>query len=173
MYSLKGPFGGYGNYVRPEPDHQTIDFVAAVDGKPASQIKIIAFLPGCEIVTLDFALEGTAMWRQLECKPLKSITLRGQILPASFAQGKRAKVEVNYHAYGRMRSLESRMDLFQRLCSPASSLEKMAHSVSKYRIFNRRPTSVKAPMPFCFARPRQGISSHFLSQTTRRRSQST
>jgi hypothetical protein len=99
MYSLKGPFGGYGNYVRPEPDHQTIDFVAAVDGKPASQIKIIAFLPGCEIVTLDFALEGTAMWRQLECKPLKSITLRGQILPASFAQGKRAKVEVNYHAY--------------------------------------------------------------------------
>lgn len=99
MYFLTGPFGGSGGYVPSEPDRQTIDFVAAVDGKPASEIKVIAFLPGCEIVTLDFALEGTAVWRQLECKPLKSIKLHGQILPASFAQGKRPKVEVSYHAY--------------------------------------------------------------------------
>jgi hypothetical protein len=99
MYFLTGPFGGSGGYVPSEPDRQTIDFVAAVDGKPASQIKVVAFLEGCEIATLDFALEGTAMWRQLECKPLKSITLHGQILTAFFAQGKRAKVEVSYHAY--------------------------------------------------------------------------
>ncbi len=99
QYFLTGPFGGDGAYVQPQPDRQTIDFIAAVDGKAAGEIKIIAFLPGCEIVKLDIVPAGTAMWRQLECKPLKSITLHGQILPASFAQGKRAKVEVSYHAY--------------------------------------------------------------------------
>src|SRR5580704_15666540 len=80
-YFLTGPFGGNGAYIQPQPDRQTFDFVAAVDGKAADEIKVIAFLPGCEIVKLDIISAGTAMWRQLECKPLKTITLRGQIQP--------------------------------------------------------------------------------------------
>lgn len=98
QYFLLGPFGGYGGFVQAEPNRQSIDFIAAVDGKPAGEIKVIAFLPGCEFIALDFALAGTAMWRQLDCRPLNTITLHGQIQPPTFAQGKRAEIEVSYQA---------------------------------------------------------------------------
>jgi hypothetical protein len=98
QYFMTGPFGDYSSFVRPEPDHQTVDFVAAVNGKPADRIKVIAYLPGCELVILEFPLAGTSAWRQLECKPLKTINMRGQILPSSFTQGKAAEVEISYQA---------------------------------------------------------------------------
>ncbi|WP_348264529.1 hypothetical protein P8935_08340 [Telmatobacter sp. DSM 110680] len=97
-YFLTGSFGGNESYIQPQPDRQTIDFTAAVDGKAADKIKVIAFLPGCEIIKLDIVPAGTAMWRQLECKPLKTITLRGQIQPFTIDPGKTAKVEVTYQA---------------------------------------------------------------------------
>jgi hypothetical protein len=94
VYFLSGPFGGYGGFVQPELDRQTVDFRAAVDGKPADRIKIIAHLPGCEIITFDFALEGTATWRQIECKSLTTIMLHGRI-PKSYI-GKETEVGVSY-----------------------------------------------------------------------------
>jgi hypothetical protein len=83
-YMLTGPFGGYGSFIRSQPDRQTLDFVAAVDGKPADNIKVIAYLPGCEIVKLEFVPAGTAAWRQLDCKPLGTTTLHGRV-PAADA----------------------------------------------------------------------------------------
>jgi hypothetical protein len=96
QYFMTGPFGGYSGFVRPEPDHQTIDFVAAVNGKPADGIKIIAYLPGCDLVVMDFPLAGTAMWRKLDCKPLSSVTLHGRISP-TYAN-RRIEVAVFYQA---------------------------------------------------------------------------
>jgi hypothetical protein len=96
QYFLLGPFGGYGGSVQPEPNRQSVDFVAAVDGKPAAEIKVVAYLPGCEFIALDFPLAGSAMWRQLECKPLKSITVHGKIAASMFGAGKATQVEVQY-----------------------------------------------------------------------------
>jgi hypothetical protein len=95
-YFLEGPFGGYGSFVQAEAGRQTIDFVAAVDGKAADRIKVIALLPGCELIKLDFPLNGTAMWRRLDCKPLATITLHGRI-PAAYI-GRESKINVSYQA---------------------------------------------------------------------------
>jgi hypothetical protein len=96
QYFMSGPFGGYGSFVPPEPDHQVIDFVAAVNGKPADDIKIIAYLPGCDLVVLDFPLAGTGMWRKLDCKPLSTITLHGRIPPAY--ANRKIEVAIYYQA---------------------------------------------------------------------------
>lgn len=50
---MGGSFGGYGNYVKAGEARSTYEIDASVDGKPATSIKLIAYLPGCEIVTLD------------------------------------------------------------------------------------------------------------------------
>ena len=97
-YFMSGPFGGSGGFVESQPDRQSIDFVAAVDGRPAVYVKGFAFLPGCEIATFEFAVTGTAMWRQLECKPLKMITLRGHIPPDALAKANAPEVDVSYEA---------------------------------------------------------------------------
>lgn len=97
-YFMSGPFGGYGGFVEPQPDRQTIDFVAGVDGRPAGYVKGFAFLSGCEIVTFEFAVTGTAMWRRLQCKPLKTITLRGHISPEALATTGAPEVDVSYEA---------------------------------------------------------------------------
>ena len=95
-YFMTGPFGGYGIFVGPEPDHQTVDFRAAVNGKPADRIKGIAYLPGCELVVLDFPVAGTAMWRQLDCKPVPMVTLHGRV-PSAFV-GRKTEVAASYEA---------------------------------------------------------------------------
>jgi hypothetical protein len=97
-YFMVGAFGGYGNFVRAEKGKPAYDFVAAVDGKPAISIKMIAYVPGCEIMTLEIAVEGTALSRNLICKPLERVHLRGQISPASILQDQPAEVEVTYQA---------------------------------------------------------------------------
>jgi len=97
-YFMGGPFGGYGGFVEHQSDRQSIDFVTGVDGKPASYIKGFAFLPGCEIVTFEFAVTGTAMWRQLDCIPLKTITLRGHIPPEALANTNAPEIDVRYEA---------------------------------------------------------------------------
>lgn len=97
-YFMLGRFGGYGGYVEDQADRRSIDFVAAVDGKPAVYIKGFALLPGCEIVTFEFSVTGTAMWRQLDCKPLKIITLRGHIPPEVLANANAPEIDVRYEA---------------------------------------------------------------------------
>ncbi len=98
-YFMRGAFGGYGSFVRAQQGQSAYRFVAAVDGKPASEVKIIAYLPGCEIQTLELAVSGTTLLRDLVCKPLGSVHLRGQISPAPIAQGEPAEIEVAYEAF--------------------------------------------------------------------------
>ena len=96
QYFLSGSFGGYGGFVQPEPDRQALDFRAAVNGKPADRIQVIAYLPGCGIVAVDFHPAGTATWRQLDCKPVGTIMLHGRI--AKGYVGREAEVRVSYLA---------------------------------------------------------------------------
>jgi hypothetical protein len=96
QYFLTGAFGGYGDFIRPKPDRQTLDFTAAVNGRSTDRLRIIAYLPGCEVITFDFLLEGTAMWRRLDCRPLATITIHGQV-PRAYLDRK-SKVAISYQA---------------------------------------------------------------------------
>lgn len=97
-YFMIGPFGGYGGIVRKEKGRTSYDIVASVDGKPAVNVKVIAYLPGCEIETLEIPVQGTMLSRALSCKPLERISLHGQISPVSITQEQPTGVVVDYLA---------------------------------------------------------------------------
>ena len=98
-YFMIGPFGGYGDFVRAEKGRSTYGIVASLVGKPAANVKVIAYLPGCEIATLEIPTQGTNLSRSLSCKLLGRILLRGQISPISITQDYQpAEVEVDYLA---------------------------------------------------------------------------
>lgn len=95
-YFMLGPFGGYGGFVRTVPGRAAYEIDASVEGVPAGRIKIVAYLPGCEIVTLDLTLQGPRLEQQLGCKPLGSVALHGQIFPVSITQQEPCEIEVLY-----------------------------------------------------------------------------
>lgn len=97
-YFLTGSFGGYGGFVRAERKRASYDIEPFVDGRAAENIKIIAYLPGCEIATLDLTFSGTPVERWLDCYPLGSVSFRGHVLPASKTRGENREIEVSYLA---------------------------------------------------------------------------
>ena len=76
-YFMIGLFGGYGDLVRTEKGRSTYDVVASLDGMAGANVKVIAYLPGCEIATLEIPMQGTTLSRPLPCKGLGRILLRG------------------------------------------------------------------------------------------------
>jgi hypothetical protein len=96
-YFLTGPFGGYGGFVSPEKERAMYDIDPFVEGRAAKNIKIIAYVPGCEIATMDFTFSGASVERRLDCRPLGSVLFRGQVLPAS-AKGQNGEIELCYLA---------------------------------------------------------------------------
>ena len=69
-YFMTGPFGGYGGFVTPESGRSAYEIVAAVDGKPAERLKLIAYAPRCQIETLDIQVQSLTISQQLLCVPL-------------------------------------------------------------------------------------------------------
>lgn len=96
-YFMVGPFGGYGSFVRAENGRVVYNITASVNGKPAINVKVIAYLPGCDIETLDIPVHSGTVSRDLSCKPLGLVALHGQIFPASIIQPA-SEVEVAYLA---------------------------------------------------------------------------
>lgn len=97
-YFLTGAFGGYGGFVRAEPNKASYDIEPFVDGRPAENIKIIAYLPRCEIATLDLTFSGTPVEHSLDCYPLGSVSFRGQLSPTSTTRAQSREIEVTYLA---------------------------------------------------------------------------
>ncbi|HME37012.1 MAG TPA: hypothetical protein VKF84_17400 [Candidatus Sulfotelmatobacter sp.] len=97
-YFLTGPFGGYGGFVRAESNRASYDIEPFVDGRPAENIKIIAYLHGCEIAVLDLTFSGAPIEQWLDCYPVGSVSLRGQLSPATMTRTQSREIEVNYLA---------------------------------------------------------------------------
>ncbi len=97
-YFMTGPFGERGDYVTAERGRVIYEIPASVDGEPAATVKVIAYMPGCEIATLEVSMQGASQARTLLCKALGWTPLRGRISPLSMIQGKRIEVAVNYVA---------------------------------------------------------------------------
>ncbi|MGI4831006.1 MAG: hypothetical protein ACRYFU_22875 [Janthinobacterium lividum] len=81
-YFMTGQFGGYGGFVRAEKGLTAYSITASADSKPAFNVKIIAYLPGCEIVKLDIPVSEANIVRSLPCKKLEAKAVHGQISEA-------------------------------------------------------------------------------------------
>ena len=94
VYFLYGLFGASGRVVG-----QTSDEIDTyVDGVAASEIKIVAYLPGCDFVLLDIPLHGESESRQFVCTPLPSLPFRGEVFPISTTTEQPRVIEVRYLA---------------------------------------------------------------------------
>jgi len=97
-YFLTGPFGGYGGFVNPEKEKTSYDIDPFVEGRAAKNVKIIAYLPGCEISTLDLTFSGVTVERTLDCYPSGQVLFRGQVLQSSATMMPNGEIEVVYLA---------------------------------------------------------------------------
>ncbi len=100
-YHLIGRFGGYGDYTdKRRPGLRSYEISTLVDGKAASEIRIIVYASGCEIKTFNFPLtEHSTVRQQFECQRAATVRLAGQIVPAELATANNAELVVDYTAY--------------------------------------------------------------------------
>ena len=98
-YFMIGTFGGRGGYVKIEKGRTEYEIAASVDGKPATTVKVIAYLPGCEFARFEVTVKATKEERTLACEPLGWNSLHGRISPTSITRGKTTEIEVVYLAW--------------------------------------------------------------------------
>jgi hypothetical protein len=99
-YFLIGPFGGYGGYTKQRPGLHSYEISALVEGKTASEIRMIVYASGCEIKTFVLALtEDFRVKQEFECQRVATVKLSGQIVPTELVRENNAELVVNYMAY--------------------------------------------------------------------------
>lgn len=97
-YVVYGPFGAQGGFVR-KPGSRTIQIADVVEGKPASQIKMFLGAPGCKMATFDIPILNLLDTQEsFSCSPAPTVTLVGQVSPASLLRDQAAIVSVDYIA---------------------------------------------------------------------------
>jgi hypothetical protein len=97
-YFLTGPFGGYGKLVQTGKGITTYEIAASVDGKPATNVKVVAYFPGCAIETFEFKTLSATQTQPLNCNPTRQITLRGQIPADAIPQNEPVEIHAVYLA---------------------------------------------------------------------------
>jgi len=95
-YFLIGEFGGYGSFMRMTADAWSYEIPTVVDGKQAAEVKVVAYMPGCEFEVLDWKVEQAGTEKALTCRPVVMTRLRGRISPAEMTRG--TVVQVYYMA---------------------------------------------------------------------------
>ena len=91
-YFASGPQEGYGGFLKEEPGKN--DYELSV---PGTKVQVIAYLPGCQFDTLVLTTE-TPTTQELDCRPLRLLTLSGRIVPEDALAGRTATVEASYVA---------------------------------------------------------------------------
>jgi hypothetical protein len=98
-YFLIGPFGGYGGYTEQRASLHSYEISVLVEGKTASEIRMIVYASGCEIKTFVLPLtEDSRVKQEFECQRAATVHLAGQIVPTELAR-ENAELVVNYMAY--------------------------------------------------------------------------
>jgi len=80
-YSLIGPFGGYGGFVRPGLDVSEFEIETVHEGEAVERLKAILYCPGYQIETIAFDSLPDSGRRtvQLDPKPLGTVRFRGAV----------------------------------------------------------------------------------------------
>ena len=98
-YFLVGPFGGYGAHTEKRAGLHSYEIPASVEGKAATEIKIIAYASGCEIQTFVLSLGRDSRIKKFECQRVSTVKLSGLIVPPKLVRDNNAELIVTYMAY--------------------------------------------------------------------------
>ena len=91
-YFASMPRESYSGVLKWEPEENAYEL-----SLPATQTKVIAYLPGCQLDTLELTAEAPTT-QELDCGPLSSLLLSGRIDSSDALSGKTAIVEASYLA---------------------------------------------------------------------------
>lgn len=99
-YFMIGPFGGYVSYAESRPDLHSYEIFALVEGKAATEIRIVVYAAGCEIQKFVIPLtEASRVETEFSCQPVATVRLSGQIRPNELVRENAAELVVMYMAY--------------------------------------------------------------------------
>ena len=99
-YYLTGPFGGYGGYAERRLPSHSYEIKTSVESRPATEIKMVVYAPGCRIQTFDLLItQGSHVKQEFICQPLPRVTLSGQIIPSEMVRNPNTELTVSYMAY--------------------------------------------------------------------------
>lgn len=99
-YFLVGPFGGYGGYAEQRADLPSYEIPAIVEGKAATEIRMIVYASGCEIQTFVIPLaKGSRVRQEFPCQRVATVRLSGQIVPNELVRDNNAELVVTYMAF--------------------------------------------------------------------------
>jgi hypothetical protein len=99
-YYLLGPFGGYGGYVVQQVGVSSYEVPATVEGKAATEIRVVVYASGCEIQKFVIPLtEDFRVSREFPCQRVETVKLSGQIVPNELASGSNTELIVTYMAH--------------------------------------------------------------------------
>ncbi len=93
-YFSSGKYGGLGSFLTAKPDMSRYELSVP---KTTSEVRVIAYLPGCQFQTLVLT-PGMPEDQRLECRPLRTVELGGRIESKAFLAGKSFDVEAWYLA---------------------------------------------------------------------------
>jgi len=98
-YFLIGPFGGYCGYTKQRPGLQSYEISTSVEGKTASEIRMIVYASGCEIKTFVLPVtEGSRPKQEFACQRAATVHLSGRIEPTELARENNAELVIEYMA---------------------------------------------------------------------------
>jgi hypothetical protein len=67
---LVGPFGGRGGYIKQGVGLHSYEIASSVEGKAATEIRMIVYASGCEIQTFVVPVaDDSRVHREFECQP--------------------------------------------------------------------------------------------------------
>jgi hypothetical protein len=99
-YYLVGPFGGYGGYAAQRTGVHTYEIPIMVDGKAATEIRMIVYASGCEIQQFVIPLaEHSRVSQEFPCQRVNTVKLSGHIVPDALVRDTNAELVVTYMAY--------------------------------------------------------------------------
>ena len=99
-YFLVGPFGGNGGYATQRAGVYSYEIPASLEGKAATEIRMIVYASGCEIQTFVIPLASDSRVNQeFACQRVATVRLSGQIVPNDLVRDNNAELVVTYMAF--------------------------------------------------------------------------
>ena len=99
-YFLIGPFGGYGGYTAQRTGVHSYEIPTIVEGKAATEIRMIVYASGCEIQQFVIPLaEHSRVSQEFPCQPVQTVKLSGRIVPDELVRDNHAELVVTYMAH--------------------------------------------------------------------------
>lgn len=99
-YQLIGPFGGYLTYMEPKAGLNSLEIEASLEGRAATEIRMIIYASGCEFQTVVLPLAADSKTtHEFYCEAARSVRLSGRIVTSDLTSIKDTELFINYRAF--------------------------------------------------------------------------